>query len=196
MDAFALAIAYGIEKVKLKNIIITAIIVGLFHFFMPLIGNYLGISLFEYTIIKPRYVLFLVFLILSIDMFMHFFEEKPKIRPLNMIGTLLFALSVSFDSFSVGIGINYIYDNILIITSCFCIISFSFTLIGFYLGKKLSNSIGKYSFLIGSLTLFLYSLMVLTNWIFCVNIYGIQTKGGDLNGKQWKKITRLWYNVS
>ena len=49
-------------------------------------------------------------------MFMHFFEEKPKIRPLNMIGTLLFALSVSFDSFSVGIGINYIYDNILIIT--------------------------------------------------------------------------------
>ena len=161
MDAFALAIAYGIEKVKSKNIIITAIIVGLFHFFMPLIGNYLGISLFEYTIIKPRYVLFLVFLILSIDMFMHFFEEKPKIGPLNMIGTLLFALSVSFDSFSVGIGINYIYDNILIITSCFCIISFSFTLIGFYLGKKLSNSIGKYSFLIGSLTLFLYSLMVL-----------------------------------
>ena len=64
MDAFALAIAYGIEKVKLKNIIITAIIVGLFHFFMPLIGNYLGISLFEYTIIKPRYVLFLVFLII------------------------------------------------------------------------------------------------------------------------------------
>ena len=61
MDAFALAIAYGIEKVKSKNIIITAIIVGLFHFFMPLIGNYLGISLFEYTIIKPRYVLFLVF---------------------------------------------------------------------------------------------------------------------------------------
>ena len=163
MDAFALAIAYGIEKVKLKNVIITAITVGLFHFFMPLLGNYLGISLFEYTIIKPRYVLFLVFLILSVDMFMHFFEEKPKIRPLNMIGTLLFALSVSFDSFSVGIGINYIYDNILIIISCFCIISSLFTLIGFYFGKKLSNSIGKYSFLVGSFTLFLYSLMVLTN---------------------------------
>ena len=163
VDAFSVSTVIGLTNPSVKKCTITSIVVGIFHFFMPLLGNYLGISLFEYTIIKPRYVLFLVFLILSIDMFMHFFEEKPKIRPLNMIGTLLFALSVSFDSFSVGIGINYIYDNILIITSCFCIISFSFTLIGFYLGKKLSNSIGKYSFLIGSLTLFLYSLMVLTN---------------------------------
>ena len=56
MDAFALALSYGIKDIKLKNVIITAITVGIFHFFMPLIGNYVGISLFEYTIIKPKYV--------------------------------------------------------------------------------------------------------------------------------------------
>ncbi len=163
MDAFALALSYGIRHIKMRNIIITAIIVGLFHFFMPLIGNYVGISLFEYTIIKPRYVLFFVFLILSIDMFAHFFEKEPKIRPLNIIGTILFAISVSFDSFSVGIGIHYIYDNMIFIVSLFCIISSLFTLLGFWLGKKLSHSIGKYSFLIGSITLFIYSLWLLTN---------------------------------
>ena len=132
MDAFALALSYGIKDIKLKNVTITAITVGIFHFFMPLIGNYVGISLFEYTIIKPKYVLFFVFLLLSIDMFTHFFEEEPKIRALNVIGTILFAISVSFGSFSVGIGINYIYDNIILIVSSFCIISALFTLVGFW----------------------------------------------------------------
>lgn len=162
MDAFALALSYGIKNIKLKNVIITAITVGLFHFFMPLLGNYVGVSLFEYTIIKPKYVLFAVFLILSIDMFTHFFEENPKIRPLNIIGTIIFAISVSFDSFSVGIGINYIYDNIIMTVLSFCIISGIFTVLGFWLGKKINKRIGKYSFLLGSLTLFLYSLVVLT----------------------------------
>lgn len=163
MDAFALALSYGIKDIKLKNVIITAITVGIFHFFMPLIGNHVGVHLFEYTLIKPKYVLFFVFLILSIDMFTHFFEKTPKIRPLNLIGTILFAISVSFDSFSVGIGINYIYDNIILIVSSFCVISTLFTLIGFWLGKKLSQSIGKYSFLLGSITLFIYSIWMLTN---------------------------------
>lgn len=163
MDAFALALSYGIKDIKIRNVLITAITVGLFHFFMPLIGNDVGTHLFYHTMIKPKYVLFLVFLILSVDMFTHFFEEKPKIRPLNFLGTIIFAVSVSFDSFSVGIGINYIYSNILVIVSSFCIISALFTLLGFWLGKKLKSSIGKYSFLLGSITLFIYSLMVLTN---------------------------------
>lgn len=163
MDAFALSLSYGIKNVRLRNVLVTALTVGLFHFFMPLIGNYVGVSLFEYTIIKPKYVLFAVFLILSIDMFTHFFEENPKIRSLNVIGTILFAISVSFDSFSVGIGINYIYDNIILVVLTFCLISALFTIIGFWLGKKLSTGIGKYSFLIGSFTLFVYSIMMLTN---------------------------------
>ena len=162
MDAFALSLSYGIKKLNIKNIVITAITVGLFHFFMPLIGNYIGFSLFEYTLIKPKFVLFLVFLILCIDMFSHFFEEKPKIRNLNILGTLIFAISVSIDSLSVGLGICYIYDNILLVVSSFCIISSIFTLLGFWLGKKLSQKTGKYSFLVGSITLFFYSIWILT----------------------------------
>lgn len=162
MDAFALALSYGIKKVSKKNVIITALMVGLFHFFMPLIGNVLGTTLFEYTIFKPKIILFSVFLLLSIDMFIHFFEKEEKVRELNLIGTLIFAFSVSFDSLSVGIGIRYLYDNILFVVSMFCAISAFFTLLGFYLGKKLSKKIGKYSFLIGSITLFLYSIWILT----------------------------------
>lgn len=162
MDAFALSLSYGIKKISKKTIIITALMVGLFHFFMPLIGSVIGTYLFEYTIFKPKIILFLVFLILSIDMFTHFFENEEKIRNLNLIGTLIFAFSVSFDSLSVGLGIRYLYDNIFLVVSLFCFISALFTIFGFYLGKTLSQKIGKYSFLIGSATLFLYSLWILT----------------------------------
>lgn len=162
MDAFSLSLTYGIRHARFKTVIITAVTVGLFHFFMPLIGNFIGIPLFEYTIIKPRFVLFFVFLLLSIDMFTHFFEEKPKIRELNVIGTSFFAMSVSFDSLSVGLGLRYIYDNVLVALFTFCIISALFTCLGFWLGKKLSEKIGKYSFLAGSITLFLYSIWILT----------------------------------
>ena len=162
MDTFALALSYGINKINLKSVILTAAMVGLFHFFMPLIGNAIGVSLFEYTIIKPKFVMFFVFLLLSIVMFIHFFEKKPKLRALNIIGILLFAFSVSFDSLSVGLGIRYIYDNLLIALMSFCIISAFFTLLGFWLGKKLSQKIGQYSFLVGSITLFLYSIWILT----------------------------------
>lgn len=162
MDAFTLAFSYGIKGVNNKNVIITAITVGLFHFFMPLLGNLFGVPLFEYTIIKPRIVLFLVFLVLAIDMFIHFFEEDPKIRPLNLIGTILFAFSVSFDSFSVGLGLNYLYQNVILSVGLFCVISGIFTILGFLLGKVLSKKVGKYAFLLGSITLFVYSISILT----------------------------------
>ena len=162
MDAFVLAMAYGITNIGKTKSFITAFIVGISHFIMPYVGNIIGISLFEYTIIKPKLVLFLIFLILSIDMFVHFFEETPKIRKLNVIGIILFALSVSFDSFSVGLGINYICDNVIISFFTFSIISFLFTMLGFYLGRKISSKTGKNSFLFGSITLLIYSLIVLT----------------------------------
>lgn len=162
MDAFTLAFSYGIKNVSKKNIIITALTVGTFHFFMPLLGNLIGVSLFEYSIIKPKIVLFLVFLILSIDMFIHFFDKEPKIRELTILGTLLFSFSVSFDSFSIGIGLNYLYSNLFLSFLIFCLISFIFTVLGFVLGKVLSKKMGKYGFLIGGVILFIYSIWVLT----------------------------------
>lgn len=163
MDAFTLAMSYGIKKISIKKVILTSIIVGIFHFFMPLIGDKIGVNLFEYTFIKPKFIMFLVFLILSFDMFLSFFKKKEEINHLSMLGTILFAFSVSFDSLTVGLGIRYLYNNIILSVSIFCVISAVFTLFGFFFGKKLSKSIGNYSFLFGSIILFLYSIGILTN---------------------------------
>ena len=158
-----LALTYGIKNVGLKKSFLVSFVVGIFHFFMPLIGNCIGISIFEYTFIKPRYILFLIFLILSLDMLIHFFEKEEKTGELNMLGIIIFALSVSFDSLSVGLAIRFIYDNIFITLITFLIITFFITLLGFMVGSKISNKLGKLSFLLSSLTLFTYSIYVLTN---------------------------------
>ena len=162
MDAFALAISYGIKKLSKKQIIFTAISVGIFHFFMPLLGSFVGISLFEHTLFKPRYVVFFIFLLISISMFFDFFEDSKELKTLNLLGIIIFSFSVSLDSFSVGLGLKYIYDSIILSVSLFSIISFMFTLTGFVLGKALNKKIGRYSFLFGSVSLFLYSMWVLT----------------------------------
>lgn len=162
MDAFSLAFSYGIKGIHLKKIVITAITVGLFHFFMPLLGNYLGVSLFSYTILKPKFIMFFVFFLLSLDMITHFFDDKEKIRKLDIFGTLLFATSVSFDSFSVGLGLSYLSDSIILSCFTFCLISSFFTLLGFEFGKKLSEKIGRYSFLLGGVILLFYSVWILT----------------------------------
>lgn len=162
MDAFTLSFSYGINKLSKKTIVITSILTGIFHFIMPILGNILGITLFEYTIIKPKYILFTIFLIISLDMLINFFNDDIKLRVLNIIGIIIFAFSVSFDSFSVGFGLNYFYNNILLSSLIFSLISTFFTFFGFILGKFISEKIGRFAFLLGSFILFVYSLILLT----------------------------------
>lgn len=162
MDAFTLAFSYGIKKVSKKIIITTSIVTGLFHFIMPIIGNFFGISLFEYTFIKPKYILFCIFLLISIDMFISYFNEENHLRKLNILGILLFSFSVSFDSFSVGLGLSLFYSNIILSVTIFCLVSMFFTFLGFILGRILSKKIGRIAFLFGSAILFWYSIFLLT----------------------------------
>ena len=42
MDAFSLSLIYGMQGMNKKNEILLSSIVGLFHFFMPLIGIFIG----------------------------------------------------------------------------------------------------------------------------------------------------------
>ena len=163
VDAFVLALSYGIYNISIKKMLITSIVVGLFHFFMPLIGSLIGNTLFSYSYIKPSIIMFLIFLVLSIDMFVHFFNKEEKLRDLSIVGIIIFAYSVSFDSLSIGIGLKYLFNSTLMPITCFTIVSTSFTFIGFRLGNILSRKLGKYSFLLGSICFLFYSVYILTN---------------------------------
>ncbi len=160
MDAFSLSLSLGTTLPK-KNIIIkTALIVGLFHFIMPILGYFIGYA-FKYRIPNINILTFILFVILSIEMYKSKDEEKPNI--LNNLTILLIAFSVSLDSFTVGIAFGLNNEFILISSTIFSIISALFTYIGLTLGKKLKSKYKTLSTYLGIILLLIVALKYLIN---------------------------------
>ena len=158
MDAFSLSLSLGTTNPK-KNIILkTALIVGLFHFIMPILGYFIGYS-FKYRIPNINILTFILFIILSIEMYKTKDEEKSSI--LNNITILLIAFSVSIDSFTVGIAFGLNNEYILISSIIFSITSTIFTYLGLVLGKKLKTKYKTLSTYLGIVLLLIVALKYL-----------------------------------
>ena len=138
IDAFTMALAYGLVGIKKRNMFISSIIVGLFHFFMPLLGSLLGSKLLNSFKINPKYLIIVIIILLIIEMIKSLNEKEKQIN-MNLLGMISFAFLVSLDSFTVGIGINYIIDTPIYASIVFACISATFTLLGFFLGKYVSS---------------------------------------------------------
>ena len=160
MDAFSLSLAYGTLNIEKKKRITLSTIVGIYHFIMPIIGMYVGKTILFLLPVKPTTVVFIVLLIIGIQMIIETTKEK-RINVLNLSELLLFGLAVSIDSFSVGIGLNAIYNKPLIAAKIFSIVSYIFTYLGLYLGTKINDKIGNYSTIIGGVVLIIIGLLYL-----------------------------------
>ena len=153
MDAFSLSLAYGTLKMSKSNKIILSIIVGLFHFFMPLLGDIVGYTVINVLPIKPHYILFIILFFIGFEMIIESFKDNNSIKYLDLLGMILFGFAVSLDSFTTGLGLNVIYNNKYISIIFFSIFSATFTYIGLNLGEYISCKIGKISTFIGGLIL-------------------------------------------
>ena len=71
----------------------------------------------------------------------------------------VFALGVSLDSFSLGLGLKAITSNIYLAMSIFAICSSLFTYLGVIVGKFASKLLGIYANIIGAIILFVLGLM-------------------------------------
>lgn len=158
MDAFSLSLVYGTLNLNKKTIVLQSLIVGLYHFFMPRIGNYIGNKIFNIIPIDPNILVFIVLFIIGIQMILETFK-KENIKKMNIGEMLLFGFAVSIDSFSIGLGLKTIYDNVLISTSIFMIVSFIFTYTGLIIGKRVNDIVGKISTMIGGIILMIVGLL-------------------------------------
>lgn len=158
MDTFSLSLSLGplLEKSNYFNII--PLMVGIFHFFMPIIGNYLGIKLITILKITSNTLLGIILIILGINLILSYFNKKEVTIKLNIINMLLLALSVSIDSFSVGLGISEVTNNFFYAATLFAICSFVFTYLGLIIGKYSHKIIGDYASLLGIILLFIIGI--------------------------------------
>ena len=100
-------------------------------------------------------------MLISLQMFIEYIKPSNKEITLTNIGIILFAFGVSLDSFSVGLGLSAITDNLLLSSTVFSVVSFSFTFTGLTLGKYINKVLKKYSYLIGTIFLFIIGIIFL-----------------------------------
>lgn len=151
MDAFSLAFLssflYKKKKIKLS------LLVGIFHFFMPILGMFFGTFIISFF--KLPFFLNLIFLLIGINMVISFFNKKE----IKFMSLCLFSFIVSVDSFTLGLGLSLLAINYLIIGCTFFLVSSVFTFLGLILGEIISFKLGDYALLLGGIFLIIYALI-------------------------------------
>lgn len=158
MDAFSLALIYGTLNISSKMIQKMSIVVGIFHFFMPLFGFFFGDLITFFLEFNSDLLVGIIFLILSIQMFCSIFKTEEVELLSGFLSYFLFGFTVSIDSFSVGIGIGSLRGNIFLPCVIFSIVSGLFTYMGLRLGKRLAVRFGTFSTVLGSIILLFLGL--------------------------------------
>lgn len=149
MDSFSLSLSVGTMNYSFKNHLLLSVCVGIFHFIMPMLGTILGNSISKNFSIDSDKLLFFLFLFIFIEMVLDLFNKSEKKVNLSLANMLLFAFSVSLDSFTIGIGLNNITTLPILGYFIFMICAFTFTIVGLTIGKKSYNKYGLIAKIIG-----------------------------------------------
>jgi putative Mn2+ efflux pump MntP len=162
MDAFSVGLGMGLIRLRFKQIFYIGLTIGLFHIFMPLFGLWLGRFLSQQFGAIASYIGGLLLLILGGQMIVSSFkkDDEPFISPLG-IGLLFFALSVSLDSFSVGLSLGIYGARTVLTIILFGLFSMFLTWGGLLLGRRFQQWLGVYSEVLGGSILFAFGMKLL-----------------------------------
>lgn len=162
MDAFSVGMGMGMTELRVKQIFYIGLTIGLFHMVMPLLGMGIGHILSEHFGSIARTAGGILLLVLGAQMFFSSFqkEEKMLLRPVGF-GLIVFALSVSLDSFSVGLSLGIFGARVLVTVILFGAVSMVLTWTGLIAGRKFQRFLGPYSEACGGFILFVFGVKLL-----------------------------------
>lgn len=149
MDTFSLSLGIGTFLKERRKFLVLASLVAFMHFFMPFLGIMIGSKLIQLLEIKCDMVLGVILIFIAIQMILEMVKEEENNFHFSFLGLFLFALGVSLDSFTVGLGLTAITDNIYLALSIFSICSFMFTYLGLFLGSFANKFLGIYANILG-----------------------------------------------
>ncbi|WP_066176159.1 manganese efflux pump MntP family protein [Bacillus marinisedimentorum] len=162
MDAFSVGLGMGMIPLRLLQIFKIGITIGLFHIIMPLMGMAIGKLLSTHYGTIATLIGGGLLLLLGLQMIISSIRpgEDRMITPVGT-GLLLFSLSVSLDSFSVGLSLGIYGVRTILTVALFGIFSTVLTWGGLLLGRKVQNWLGTYSEVLGGSILFMFGLKLL-----------------------------------
>ncbi len=162
MDAFSLALSFGTIKIEKTKCLLIGGVVGVFHFFMPIVGSLFGTWFTKNLHIQSDFLEGIIFFYIAILMFKDFKNNEEESIDISLLGIIIFAFGVSLDSFGVGFALNSSLSEMIKSSLVFAVTSCVFTLLGLKLGNKLNSLIGEYSILMGAIIM---SILTIIN--FC-----------------------------
>lgn len=156
MDAFSVCLAMGMAKPKLRQIAKISMVIGLFHAIMPLIGIFIGEMLSEHFKTIANIVGGMLLVVLGGQMIIECLQKKNKriilVQPKG-IGLIIFALSLSLDSFSVGLSLGVYGGKMLITILIFGLVNLFLSWAGLLIGRKTHKYFGLYGEALGGIIL-------------------------------------------
>ncbi len=162
MDAFSVGLGLGMFRLNLRQVFKIGITVGAFHVLMPAIGVALGELLTDRfgQIATVTSGVLLIGLGLQMMIVSSLNKRETSSIPIGF-GLIIFALSVSIDSFSVGLSFGMIGMKIAPILLIFGIFATLLTWSGLLLGRTIHDALGIYSKMIGGVILIVLGVKVI-----------------------------------
>ncbi|WP_150270610.1 manganese efflux pump MntP family protein [Paenibacillus tepidiphilus] len=164
MDAFSLGVGIGMKGIRLLHVLQLGLFIAVFHVVMPLLGlvtgSYVGHLLGRVTAFAAGGLLVL----LGGHMIYNSFRADhskggPPLDHRTIWGMLLISLSVSVDSFSVGVSLGMVVSNIVLTVLAFGACGGLMSVTGLLLGRRVSRGLGDYSEALGGAILLAFGLL-------------------------------------
>lgn len=162
MDAFSVGLGMGMYKLRYRQILYIGFTIGVFHVIMPLLGMMAGKFLSVYFSEIATYIGAGLLMLLGLQMFWSSLkaEKESLLTPVGF-GLLIFALSVSLDSFSVGLTLGVLGAKTALVLTLFGVIAMVLTWAGLMIGRRMQGWFGKYSETLGGAILFAFGVKML-----------------------------------
>jgi len=162
MDAFSVGLGMGMFRLTKRHIFKIGVTIGLFHVWMPLLGMVAGRFLSEQFGAIAGYIGGFLLILLGVQMIWSSFKEDEAtlLSPVGK-GLFIFALSVSLDSFSVGLTLGIYGARTALVLICFGAAAMILTWAGLLIGRKVQGWLGTYSVALGGSILLAFGIKLL-----------------------------------
>lgn len=167
MDSFSISLGMGMQQLRLKRIAIIGLVFGIFHIFIPfsgiIVGKMLSSRIGHYTTLAGGLLLVGIGLHMIFSTLAHTVSESEIKRTLQPygIGLFLLSLSVSIDSFPVGLSLGMSGAKTAIVLSLFGAVCTITTWTGLIIGRKVRGLFGAYSEVLGGSILLAFGFKIL-----------------------------------
>lgn len=163
MDALSLGIGIGLKGVRLLDVAKIGLVIAAFHVIMPLLGifmgHYVSTLLGDVATVTGGWLL----IILGSHMVYSALrgDAVKSIDHRTLWGLLLFALTVSIDSFSVGVSLGMFASDLLMAVLLFGAFGGVMSVAGLLIGRRAGHWAGGYGEAFGGLILLLFGVSFL-----------------------------------